>query len=65
MKRMVSLWFPKLSTDRLARENSDWSDRAAATVVWREGCPRLAALNAHARSAGSAPCTCAWPMRAR
>ncbi len=56
MKRIVSLWFPKLSTDRLARASKkDWSDRAAATVVWRDGCPRLAALNPHARAAGSRP----------
>ncbi|MFI4998961.1 MAG: Y-family DNA polymerase [Reyranellales bacterium] len=57
MKRIVSLWFPKLSTDRLARPGQsqtprDWSVRAAATVVWREGCPRLAAINPHARAAG-------------
>lgn len=56
MKRIVSLWFPKLSTDRLARiSKKDWSDRAAATVVWREGCPRLAAVNPHARAAGLRP----------
>lgn len=56
MKRIVSLWFPKLSTDRLARTSkNEWSARAAATVVWREGCPRLAALNAHARTAGLRP----------
>src|SRR5258708_25475820 len=57
MKRIVSLWFPKLSTDRLARDGQsptprDWSARAAATVVWRDGCPRLAAVNPHARAAG-------------
>ena len=57
MKRIVSLWFPKLSTDRLSRAGQsptprDWSVRAAATVVWRDGCPRLAALNPHARTAG-------------
>ena len=57
MKRIVSLWFPKLSTDRLARttrtpSDRGWSARAAATVVWLDGCPRLAAVNPHARSAG-------------
>jgi protein ImuB len=53
MKRIVSLWFPKLATDRLARAGQkDWSAKAAATVAWRDGCPRLAAVNAHARSAG-------------
>ena len=52
MKRVISLWFPKLSTDRLARLNAkDWSARAAATVVWRDSCPRLAAVNPHARAA--------------
>lgn len=56
MKRIVSLWFPKLSTDRLARASrKDWSDRAAATVVWHDGCPRLAAVNPHARAAGLRP----------
>src|SRR5262245_54747054 len=60
MKRIVSLWFPKLSTDRLARttrapSDQDWSARAAATVVWLDGCPRIAALNPHARSAGLRP----------
>jgi len=56
MKRIVSLWFPKLSTDRLARLNAkDWSARAAATVVWRDSCPRLAAVNPHARAAGLRP----------
>ena len=53
MKRIISLWFPKLATDRLARAGEkDWLARAAATVVWRDGCPRLAALNPHARAAG-------------
>jgi protein ImuB len=53
MKRIISLWFPKLATDRLARAgDKDWRARAAATVVWRDGCPRLEALNPHARSAG-------------
>jgi protein ImuB len=56
MKRVVSLWFPKLSTDRLARLNAkDWSAKAAATVVWRDSCPRLAAVNPHARAAGLRP----------
>jgi protein ImuB len=56
MKRIVSLWFPKLSTDRLARLNAkDWSARAAATVVWRDSCPRLSAVNPHARAAGLRP----------
>jgi len=30
----------------------DWRARAAATVVWRDGCPRLAALNPQARTTG-------------
>src|SRR5262249_53495222 len=55
MKRIVSLWFPKLSTDRLARVTRDWSVRAAATVVWLDGCPRLVAVNPHARTAGLRP----------
>jgi protein ImuB len=54
MKRIVSLWFPKLATDRLARSggNKDWQVRSAATVAWRDGCPRLVAVNPHARAAG-------------
>ena len=53
MKRIISLWFPKLALDRLGRTGQkDWLARAAATVVWLEGCPRLAAVNAHARAAG-------------
>lgn len=56
MKRVVSLWFPKLVTDRLARlDAKDWSARAAATVTWRDGCPRLAAVNPRARAAGLRP----------
>jgi protein ImuB len=55
MKRIVSLWFPKLSTDRLARSSKDWRARAAATVVWLDSCPRLAAANSHARAAGLGP----------
>jgi len=34
------------------RGANDWRDRAAATVGWRDNCPRLEALNAHARAAG-------------
>ena len=53
MKRIISLWFPKLATDRLVRSGvKGWQVKAAATVVWRDGCPRLAALNPHARAAG-------------
>ncbi|MBV8391556.1 MAG: hypothetical protein JOY81_00085, partial [Alphaproteobacteria bacterium] len=52
MKRIISLWFPKLSTDRLARCDKDWSARPAATTAWRENCPRLAALNPQARAIG-------------
>jgi protein ImuB len=60
MKRIVSLWLPKLSTERLARPDQspsprDWQARAAATVVWHQGGPRLAAANAHARAAGLRP----------
>ena len=72
MKRIVSLWFPRLSADRLARATStsataspdpdarqrqarDWQARAAATVAWQDGSPRLAAVNGHARDAGLRP----------
>ena len=53
MKRIVSLWFPKLASDRLVRTGEkDWRAEAAATVASRDGCPRLIALNPHARAAG-------------
>jgi protein ImuB len=57
MKRIISLWFPKLATDRLARSgasasSANWRDRPAATVAWSDNCPTLAALNPHARAAG-------------
>jgi len=55
MKRVISLWFPKLSTDRLARSGKDWSAKASATVAWSENCPRLAALNPRARAIGLRP----------
>lgn len=35
-----------------ASQPEEWQARAAATVAWRDGCPRLSALNAHARAAG-------------
>ncbi len=39
--------------DRLGRTGrKDWRDRAVATTVWRESCPRLASINAQARAAG-------------
>ena len=67
MKRIVSLWFPRLSADRLARAPAaastpaaspastvarDWQVKAAATVAWTDGCPRLAAINGHAIGLG-------------
>ena len=53
MKRIVSLWFPKLASDRLVRTGEkDWRAEAAATVAPRDGCPRLIALNPRARAAG-------------
>jgi protein ImuB len=55
MKRIISLWFPKLSIDRLARSDKDWSAKAAATVAWSENCPRLTALNPRARVLGLRP----------
>jgi len=60
MKRVISLWFPKLSVERLARPGQgttprDWSAKAAATLAWPQGGPRLAAVNAHARAAGLRP----------
>lgn len=36
----------------MRRGVKDWQAKAAATVVWSDGCPRLAALNSHARAAG-------------
>lgn len=55
MKRVISLWFPRLSTDRLARRAKDWSARPAATIAFHQGGPRIAAVNPPAREAGPRP----------
>jgi len=57
MKRIVSLWFPKLSTDRLARATPDWSARplrlssgskAVAPDRAQPACPHRGPAPAHA-----------------
>jgi protein ImuB len=52
MKRVISLWFPKLSADRMARRHKDWLAKTAALIGFHQGGPRIVAVNEHARSAG-------------
>lgn len=52
MKRVISLWFPRLSTDRLARLDSQWRERPGATLASVSGGQRLASVNEAAQRAG-------------
>ena len=52
MKRVISLWFPRLSTDRLARLDSRWRERPGATLASVSGGQRLASVNEAAARAG-------------
>ncbi|MGE3647470.1 MAG: DNA polymerase Y family protein [Reyranellaceae bacterium] len=52
MKRVISLWLPKLSADRMARRHKDWLAKTAALIGFHQGGPRIVAVNEHARSAG-------------
>ena len=65
MKRVVSLWFPRLATDRLtrlsphlppshpdARRARDWQAKAAVTLLFAAGGTRIAAANPRAAAAG-------------
>lgn len=52
MKRVISLWFPKLSTDRMARRQKVWLVKTAALIAFHQGGPRIVAVNEHARTAG-------------
>jgi protein ImuB len=52
MKRVISLWFPKLSADRMARRHKDWLAKTAALIGFHQGGPRIVAVNEHARAAG-------------
>lgn len=55
MKRVISLWFPRLATDRLARRSVLWRTRPAATISTASGGPLLAAVNEPAHRAGLRP----------
>ena len=55
MKRVISLWFPRLSTDRLARLDSRWRERPGATLASVSGGQRLASVNDAAARAGLHP----------
>ena len=56
MKRVVSLWFPKLSTDRLARTNAkDWSAEGRRDRRLARQLPAPRSGNPHARAAGLRP----------
>jgi protein ImuB len=52
MKRVISLWFPRLSTDRLARLDPNWRGRPAATLASISGGQRLACVNEAAQRVG-------------
>ena len=55
MKRVISLWLPRLPTDRLNQATADWRDRirpAQATVEAVASGQRLAAINAAAQACG-------------
>ena len=52
MKRVISLWFPRLPTDRLARLDPNWRERPGATLASVSGGQRLASVNETAQRAG-------------
>lgn len=52
MKRVISLWFPRLSTDRLARLDPNWRERPGATLASVSGGQRLASVNEAAARTG-------------
>ena len=57
-RRVVSLWLPSFTTDRLSRRQqtkSDGRSNALATVAAANGGPRIAAVNPTAREAGVTP----------
>ncbi|HEX6141898.1 MAG TPA: DNA polymerase Y family protein [Geminicoccaceae bacterium] len=55
--RILSLWLPHLSTDRLARDRPERAGRPLATYVSRDGACRLEAVSAAAEAAGLGPGT--------
>lgn len=55
-RRVISLWLPRLATDRLNRASlASWRERPMATVHSMQGGLRIAAVNAAAQVAGIAP----------
>src|SRR5690606_15526339 len=53
-RRILSLWLPSLSTDRLARRRPELRDKALATVI-ADGGRHLVAVNRAAEEEGLAP----------
>lgn len=67
MRRIVSLWLPRLATDRLVRPGAPlagWGEVPLATISAGTGGLRLAAVNAAAATAGLAPGMLAADARA-
>ncbi len=55
MRRIVSLWLPDLSTDRLERQDPALAARPLAAIVDQAGRPVITAVNAAAAASGLAP----------
>ena len=55
-KRIVSIWFPRLATDRIQRQRgAQWAARPLAAVVEAGNRIMLAGVNREAEQAGLAP----------
>ena len=55
MRRVISLWLPRLATDRLCRAEPAWRDRPLALVRDARGRLQLTAVNRAAERAGLRP----------
>lgn len=55
MRRVISLWLPAFSTDRLSRSQRKWRVKPFATVAASAGGLRIAAMNTHAADGGVHP----------
>ena len=55
MRRVISLWLPRFSTDRLSRNLRKWRVRPFVTTVVTQGDLRIAGVNPHAQGAGVMP----------
>jgi protein ImuB len=54
-RRILSLWLPRLATDRLTRRRPEWRDRALVTTAGDRGGIRVIAANRTAEATGIAP----------